>query len=128
MEQNKLTREIDFKGDLFSRHFIDSKSLFLYEFRKLPSITVVRHVDHEKVYRMLKQEHGDQLKSEYHYASIAKKKNAQEKEESVLLMQEEMVIELGDGYCEFYFHDPESLAGGEDRLSANFFRKTNVGA
>ncbi|HRO43993.1 MAG TPA: AAA family ATPase [Flavipsychrobacter sp.] len=108
MEANKLKREIEFKGNLFSKHFIDSKSFFLYQFRQLPSITVVRNVDHEKVYKLIKQEYSTQLKGEYHYSSIAKKKPLNEKEESILWLEEEILMELGDGYCEFYFHDSES--------------------
>src|SRR5690606_20540968 len=56
-------------------------------------------------YGLIKREFGEQLEAEYHYASISKKKADQEKEESILLLKEEIVMELGDGYCEFYFHD-----------------------
>src|SRR5690606_36375306 len=45
------------------------------------------------------------LRAEYHYSSVTKKKSQQEKEESILLL-EEIVMEIGDGYCEFYFKDP----------------------
>lgn len=105
---NQLQREIEFKGDLFSRHFIDSKSFYLYQFRKLPSITIVRNVDHEKVYRFVKQTFQDNLLAEYHYSSVSKKKAKLEQEESVLLLNDEIVMELGDGYCEFYFSNPRS--------------------
>lgn len=108
MSNKRLQEEITFRGDLFSKHFIDSKSFFLYQFKKLPSITIVRQVDHEKVYSMLKKDFAGQLISEYHYSAVNRKKTAQEKEESIILMEEELVIELGDGYCEFYFSNPES--------------------
>ena len=78
MDRNTLQREIEFKGDLFSKHFIDSKSFYLYQFKKLPSITVVRNVDHDKVYGLIKNEFCAQLQAEYHYASISKKKASQE--------------------------------------------------
>ncbi|RYZ40869.1 MAG: AAA family ATPase [Sphingobacteriales bacterium] len=108
MESNVLKREIKFKGDLFSKHFIDSKSYFLFLCQKLPSITVVRNVDHEKVYRAIKKEFAENIKEEYHYTAIAKKKLTQEKEESVLILEQDLLVELGDGYCEFYFSDPEN--------------------
>ncbi len=107
MDRNILQREIEFRGDLFSKHFIDSKSFYLYQFKKLPSITVVRNVDHDKVYRMLKNEFEAQLEAEYHYSSISKKKADQEKEESIILLKDEIVMEIGDGYCEFYYHSPD---------------------
>jgi len=108
MEANVLQREIEFKGDLFSKHFIDSKSFFLYHFKRLPNITVVRLVDHEKVYRLVKNEFGEHLREEYHYSAISKKrKKEEEKEESILLL-EGIVMEIGDGYCEFYFADRQN--------------------
>jgi hypothetical protein len=108
MDQQMLPKQIEFKGDLFSRHFIDSKSLYLYQFRKLPSITIVRNVDHEKVYGLIKSEFSDLVESEYHYSNISRRQSTQEKEESILLLKHEMILELGDGYCEFYFSDPEN--------------------
>jgi hypothetical protein len=108
MDQNTLPKAIEFKGDLFSRHFIDSKSLYLYQFQKLPSITVVRNVDHEKVYSILKQQFKDSIQAEYHYAAITKKSATQDKEESVIILKDELLLELGDGYCEFYFSDPDN--------------------
>ena len=107
MNTSPLPREIDFKGDLFTRHFIDSKSFFLYHFHQLPSITIVRQVDHEKVYRVIKDEFAAHLLQEYHYAAVGRKKKQTEKEESVLLLSD-LVIEIGDGYCEFYHNDPEA--------------------
>ncbi len=108
MELKKLPRTIEFRGDLFSKHFIDSKSLFLYHFGQLPNITVIRNVDHEKVYQALKKEFGTYLAEEYHYSAVSKKKARTEKEESIILVQEAIVLELGDGYCEFYFLDPQN--------------------
>jgi len=107
MDNQTLPREIEFRGGLFSKHFIDSKSLFLFHFKKLPSITVVRNVDHEKVWRMLEKDFGSAVIEAYHYSAVAKKRGKIEKEESILLMEEEMVLELGDGYCEFYFSNPD---------------------
>jgi SpoVK/Ycf46/Vps4 family AAA+-type ATPase len=95
--------EIDFKGSIFSKHFIDSKSLYLYHFKKLPSITVVRQVDHDKVWAMLHRDYGADIRQAYHYGAIAPKKLREEKEESIVLVGEELLLEIGDGYCEFYY-------------------------
>ena len=107
--ENLLPKDVEFRGEIFSRHFIDAKSYYLYLFKKLPSITIVRNVDHEKVFKVLKAEFSEFLKREFHYAAIGKKKNSQEKEESILVVDEEMIIELGDGYCEFYFSDANGV-------------------
>jgi hypothetical protein len=108
MGNNTLPKEIEFKGDLFSKHFIDSKSFYLFQFKKLPSITVIRNIDHEKVYKLLRTEFKTELEAEYHYSTISKKTAYQEKEESIIQMKEEILLELGDSYCEFYFNDPSN--------------------
>jgi len=108
MDKYQTIKEIAFRGDVFSKYFIDSKSLFLYEYQQLPSVTIVRNVDNEKVYKMLKEEFSDLIRNEYHYSSISKKKPVEEKEESIILLNEPIVLEIGDGYCEFYFNNPKN--------------------
>ena len=95
--------KLDYQGSIFSSHFIDSKSLYLYYFKKLPSITVVRQVDHDKVWSMIHREYGSNIRQAYHYSSIAKRIKKEEKEESIIIIGDELLLEIGDGYCEFYF-------------------------
>jgi hypothetical protein len=60
-------------------------------------------VDYEKAYAYLKKEFAAQLVEEFHYTAINAKKTTEEKEESVLRFAEQILIEMGDGYCEIYY-------------------------
>lgn len=98
--------EVFVRTNLFSGHFIDTKSYYLHEFGALPNVTIVRQVDYEKAYAMLRKDFAEQIEDEYHYTAINPKKEKEEKEESVLCMKEQIMLEMGDGYAELYFNNP----------------------
>jgi hypothetical protein len=94
------------RTNLFSGHFIDTKSFYLHEFGSLPHVTIIRQVDYEKAFAMLKKDFAAQIDDEYHYTAINPKKEREEKEESVICMKEQIMLEMGDGYAELYFTNP----------------------
>src|ERR1043165_9870016 len=98
--------EVFVRTDLFSGHFIDTKSYYLHEFGALPNVMIIRQVDYEKAYASLKKDFGAQIEDEYHYTAINPKKDKEEKEESVIRMKEQIMLEMGDGYAELYYTDP----------------------
>ena len=100
--------EVFVRTNLFSGHFIDTKSYYLHEWGKLPNVTIIRQVDYEKAYAALKKEFADSIEQEHHYTAINPKKEREEKEESVLRMKEQIMLEMGDGYAEIYHTAPES--------------------
>ena len=98
--------EVFVRTNLFSGHFIDTKSFYLHEFGTLPNVTIIRQVDYEKAYAVLKKEFAPQIEDEYHYTAINPKKDREEKEESVIRMKEQIMLEMGDGYAELYYGNP----------------------
>lgn len=108
MNEQTMHKEVFVKTDVFSGHFIDSKSYFLQKYNKLPSVTIIRQLNYSKAYSFLKAEYGDMIVSEFHYAAINHKKTKEEKEESIIELKNDIVLEMGDGYCEFYFHDRDN--------------------
>jgi hypothetical protein len=98
--------EVFVRTNLFSGHFIDTKSFYLHEHGNLPNITIVRQVDYERAYAMLRKEFAAQIEDEFHYSAINAKKTKEEKEESVIRMKEQIMLEMGDGYAELYFTNP----------------------
>jgi hypothetical protein len=98
--------EVFVRTNLFSGHFIDTKSYYLHEFGNLPNVTIIRQVDYEKAYASLKKDFAAQIEDEYHYTAINPKKEREEKEESVIRLKEQIMLEMGDGYAELYFTNP----------------------
>jgi len=79
--------EVFVRTNLFSGHFIDTKSYYLHEFGLLPNVTIIRQVDYEKAYTSIKKEFAAQIVDEHHYTAINPKKEKEEKEESVIRMK-----------------------------------------
>ncbi len=100
--------EVFVRTNLFSGHFIDTKSYYLHEWGKLPNVTIIRQVDYEKAYASLKKDFADSIEQEHHYTAINPKKEREEKEESVLRMRDQIMLEMGDGYAELYHTNPDS--------------------
>src|SRR5215217_7884723 len=98
--------EVFVRTNLFSGHFIDTKSYYLHEHGLLPNVTIIRQVDYEKAYASLKKDFASQIEQEHHYTAINPKKEREEKEESVLRMKDQIMLEMGDGYAELYFTNP----------------------
>ncbi len=97
--------EVFVRTNLFSGHFIDTKSFYLHEFGTLPNVTIIRQVDYEKAYASIKKEYAAQIEEEYHYTAINPKKEKEEKEESVIRLKEQIMLEMGDGYAELYYNN-----------------------
>ena len=100
--------EVFVRTNLFSGHFIDTKSYYLHEYGALPNVTIIRQVDYERAYAALKKEFASFIEQEHHYTAINPKKIREEKEESVLRMNEQIMLEMGDGYAELYYTNPDS--------------------
>jgi hypothetical protein len=103
---DEATQEVFLRTSLFSGHFIDSKSFYLHQFGLLPSVMVIRQLDYEKAYVILRKEFAAQIEEEFHYSAINPRKTKEEKEESIILMKEQIVLEMGDGYVEIYHNNP----------------------
>ena len=99
--------EVFVRTNLFSGHFIDTKSYYLHEFGTLPNVMIIRQVDYEKAYATIRKEFAAQIVDEHHYTAINPKKEKEEKEESVIRMKEQIMIEMGDGYAELYYTNPD---------------------
>ena len=98
--------EVFVRTNLFSGHFIDTKSYYLHEFGLLPNVIIIRQVDYEKAYAFIKKEFAAQIEDEHHYTAINPKKEREEKEESVIRMKEQIMLEMGEGYAELYYTNP----------------------
>ena len=88
---------------VFARRFLDSKSLYLYQFNKLPSLHFVGDIEGEKAYEAFKLEFAELIESEYQYRWFKKTKKKYQFDETVFVLRNQCVIEMKD-YCEI-LHD-----------------------
>jgi len=88
---------------VFGKRFLNSMSLYLYQFNNLPSRHFIGNIEGEKAYKAFKEIFADLIVSEYQYRWFKKEKKRFEFDETVFILKNNCIVEI-DGYCEI-LHD-----------------------
>src|SRR4030095_6467964 len=94
-------------NSVFGRSFLNSMSLYLYQFNHLPSVHYIGSIEGEKAYKEFKEVFADLIESEYQYRWFKKEKKKFQFDETVFILKNKCIVEIDD-YCEI-LHD-----GGQD--------------
>lgn len=101
---NLFTQKVINANDLFSDSFIDAKTLYLYCFNTLPSINFIDYVDGEKAFNAIKEQYAGSIR-DTHTTRWYKRKNRKfQFDKTILILQQNILVELDDDYCEI-LHD-----------------------
>lgn len=88
---------------VFDKHFLNSKSLYLYRFNNLPSLHFINNIEGAKAYEAFKEAFADLIVSEYQYRWYEKKKKKYQFDETFFILNNNCIVELED-YCRI-LHD-----------------------
>lgn len=101
------------KADLiFTDSFLDAKILYLYHFNRLPDMDYIGYVDGEKTFAAIQGKFAGEIKNIHRKKWYARKEKKFEFDITVVVLNNNCVIELDSGYCEI-LHDgqqPELVA------------------
>jgi len=95
-------RTID-ANSVFGKRFLNSMSLYLYQFNNLPSLHFIGNIEGEKAYVAFKEAFADLIVSEYQYRWYKKAKKKFQFDETVFILKNNCIVEM-DEYCEI-LHD-----------------------
>ncbi len=102
---NNLYQQKTINADnLFDGSTYRSKMLYIYQFNTLPSIQYIGFIDGEKLFTAIKEKFASLITSVHQYRSYDRKKNKSHFDETILLLNNQCLIELDEGYCEI-LHD-----------------------
>jgi hypothetical protein len=90
-------------NSVFGKRFLNSMSLYLYQFNNLPSLHFIGNIEGEKAYKAFKEAFADLIVSEYQYRWFKKEKKRFEFDETVFILKNNCIVEIDD-YCEI-LHD-----------------------
>ena len=107
MENLNNQRTID-ANSVFSRRFLNSKSLYLYRFNHLPSLHFINDIQGEKAYAAFKKQFAHLIVSEHQYRWYHRKKKSFQFDETLFILSNNCLVEIRD-YCEI-LHDGEQDA------------------
>jgi hypothetical protein len=101
---NLYTQKVINANDIFSDSFLDAKILYLYSFNMLPSINFIGQIDGEKTFALIREKFAGRIKNIHETKWYRKGKKRFEFDKTVVIMDNNCVLELDDNYCEI-LHD-----------------------
>jgi hypothetical protein len=104
--ENLNTQKIVNMGDLFDDHFLDPKSLYIYSFNRLPSLSYIGNIDGEKAFGAFKEKFGGKITGVYRYDWYELRKKQYQFDTTMVLLDNFCLIEFYKSYCEIW-HDGE---------------------
>ncbi len=97
---NLFTQKVINVNNLFRDSFLDSKTLYLYCFNELPSISFINGIDGEKTYNELKSRLETKIRSVHATDNFQIKRKKFGFDTTLIILHDYCVIELDDYYCE----------------------------
>jgi ATPase family associated with various cellular activities (AAA) len=104
--ENLNTQKIVNMGDLFDDHFLDPKSLYIYSFNRLPSLSYIGNIDGEKAFGAFKEKFDGKITGVYRYDWYEVRKKQYQFDTTMVLLDNFCLIEFYKSYCEIW-HDGE---------------------
>jgi hypothetical protein len=101
---NLFNQKVISANNVFADTFLDAKILYLYSFNLLPSINFIGQIDGEKTLAMVKEKFAGKIKDIHQTKWYKKKKKRFEFDKTIVIMDNNCVLELDDDYCEI-LHD-----------------------
>jgi len=99
MDNQQLSRVIDASA-LFDDYLMNAKSLYLYCFGALPSISYISNIDGEKAYQAFVEQFGNEIETTYQYRWYHNKEKAFRFSSTFAVMKNNCIVEFDGGYCE----------------------------
>lgn len=101
---NLFSQKVMNTNNLFDDRFLDTKILYLNCFNGLPSVNFINNVDGEKAFAVFKEKYGHHIKHIHTYRWYKRKEKKFEFDKTVIIMNNNCLVEFDDDYCEM-LHD-----------------------
>jgi len=101
---NLYSQKVINANNVFVNSFLDAKILYLYSFNLLPSINYIGLIDGEKAFMAIKEKFAVKIKDIHQTKWYKKKIKRFEFDKTIIIMDNNCVLELDDNYCEI-LHD-----------------------
>lgn len=103
-------------NSVFSGQYLDSRSMYMYSFNRVPCISFVNHIDGEKAFNAVKEKYAAMVQLVHSYRTYERRKKKADFDDTLVVLNNEVVLEFDTGYCEILHH--YSSAGFVDELTA----------
>ena len=85
---------------VFSNRYLDSKAMYMYFFQSVPCISFVSQINGEKAFNVIKEKYAGMICSMHSYRSYDRRDAKMEFDDTVMVLNNDCLLELGSNYCE----------------------------
>ena len=97
----KFTQQRVISGDnIFGNGLLESRPFYLYYFNNLPNISMIYGINGEKAMGAFKAVYKDKIVQELKREEIDKSDKTYQHDVALVILNNESIVEFGDGYCE----------------------------
>src|ERR1700748_872654 len=91
-------------NNVFDKRFLDTKTLYLYCFNRLPSLSFINQLDGEKAFLEFKAALAQRIEHIHQYRWYKQKQKKYQFDRTVIILKNNCLVEFGSDYCEM-LHD-----------------------
>lgn len=122
---NAITRRAPGSFHVFDDRFLDGKKFYQNYFNKLPSYYYIGAIDGDKAYGSFKEEWASMIVDEFKYRWFNSQKKRFEFDRTVVLLNNEVILEFNKGYCEIYHDGSQDAFAEKVTLLCRKFKNRN---
>jgi len=109
---------------IFENSFLDSKAYYMYAYQQVPCVTWVDRVNTGKVLKHIRTEYADAITGIFQYSKYNRKKKKSLYSTTIILLNENCLVELGGDYCEvLHTHKDYDMANALVKEASRFRRR-----
>lgn len=108
-----MSNNTHINGHLFDYQRFHSPTFYLSRFGRPGNMIVIRQIDYERSLALIRSDFADLILESFSYTEIDCSKRTKKPEEfyTVFVLQDEMVLELSDDYCEILYRERTEAIG-----------------
>jgi hypothetical protein len=122
MENSNEQKVINANG-IFDNGFLCGKSLYLYQFKSVPSANYIGSIDGEKAFNAVKEKFGHLILSTHSYRYYDAKSKSYGFNDTFMIMKNGCIMEFDSNYCEIYHNGSQDDFINECTLLMKVFKE-----
>lgn len=88
---------------VFNYGEVYGRAMFISLYRQMPNIISINQLDTEKAYQYITTQLKDKIKQELRNTKICCSDKKEEKNQTLFIMEDEMILELSEEFCEIFY-------------------------
>lgn len=121
--ENLYNQKVINMNNIFDDRFLDIKTLYMYCFNRLPSLSFVSHIDGEKAFHAFREKFTESILDIHTYRWYKRENKKFQFDRTVIVMRNNCIMEFDDDYCEIMHDGSQDAYLEEVTALVNQFRQ-----